>query len=90
MALAYLMWGSHVSEHEEVARRCLSAALGRSLLPEENPVRGKSEDWDSLKHVELMFVVEDETGEIMSPDQLASIVDLASLEAVLADLDRSE
>lgn len=76
-----------MSDRAEVARRCLSAALGREVLADERLVRGVDEEWDSLKHVELMFVVEDETGEIMSPDQLASIVDLATLEAVLVDLE---
>jgi acyl carrier protein len=70
-------------ETRELALRCLSTALGRTVTADEDLRRGEADEWDSLKHVELMFVVEDETGLIMSPDQLSSITDLASLEAVL-------
>ena len=73
-------------EIHELAVRCLSTALGRVLSADEELVLSDSGEWDSLKHVELLFVVEDETGVIMEPDQLSSIVDLQSLEAALATI----
>lgn len=69
-----------------LATQCLSAALGRTVTWDEELNREGSEEWDSLKHVELMFVVEDETGKIMTPDELTSIVNLETLEVVLRKL----
>jgi acyl carrier protein len=74
----------------ELAVRCLSTALGRPVTSEEFLVREESEEWDSLKHVELLFVVEDEIGVILDPNQLSSIVDLASLESVLQEVSTTQ
>lgn len=68
---------------DELAARCLSAALGRVIPPDAEFVFQESEEWDSLKQVELLFVVEEETGVILDPDQLTSIVDLSSLRTVI-------
>lgn len=67
----------------QLAIDCFCTALGRSVSIEADALFSAVDDWDSLKQVELMFVVEDETGVIMNPDQLSSIVDLNSLMAVL-------
>lgn len=76
------------AENYDLAIHCLSVALGREISIDENLALSESGEWDSLKQVELLFVVEEETGVILDPDQLSSIVDLESLQSVLTLITR--
>lgn len=61
------------------ARAMLAIALGISEEEAESAVRGVTKEWDSLHHVELMFLLEEATGRLPDSDELAQITDLASL-----------
>ena len=75
-----------MTEHE--ARDLLALALGRPVAPDEQPRRGVSNDWDSLHHVELMFLIEERTGSMPTPEALARIVDVSSLAGEVSLLER--
>jgi acyl carrier protein len=64
----------------------LTLALGLSGAEAASAQRGVTEQWDSLHHVELMFLIEEETGHLPTPEQLAAIHDLRSLENCLRNL----
>ena len=61
-------------------RDILGAALGRPIAPGEPVVRAMEPRWDSLKHIEIVFSVEDafdvqfDEAEIGSLDSLAALV----------------
>jgi acyl carrier protein len=42
------------------AAKVLSTALGRSFTPADDPKRSETPDWDSLKHIELILMLEAE------------------------------
>ena len=46
-------------EIDQQVRRLLSLALKRPLHAGENPSRASEPGWDSLKHVEIVFLMED-------------------------------
>ena len=47
------------TEINQQVRRLLSLALKRPLHAAENPSRASEPGWDSLKHVEIVFLMED-------------------------------
>jgi acyl carrier protein len=55
-----------------------SAVLKRPIGPEDTVNRDGDKDWDSLRHVELVFVIEDAFG-VTFPPEIAER--LASLDA---------
>ncbi|KPF85131.1 hypothetical protein IP70_13100 [alpha proteobacterium AAP38] len=61
---------------EDRVRRILSAVL-ESDYPPGTPVTREAEPkWDSLKHVEVIFAVEDEFGIQLDEDRMARIQSL--------------
>ncbi len=42
-----------------LVREIFQAVLGRQIVPEEDVSRANEPKWDSLKHVELMFALEE-------------------------------
>lgn len=49
-------------EHNEIVaeiRKILGQTLERSIAEEESPSRQSEPNWDSLRHVELLFSLED-------------------------------
>ena len=71
------------SEIEDSVRTVLQTALGRTILPGEEVQRGQEERWDSVRHIEVLFMIEEELGvafdaeEIAALDSMTAIVDLA-------------
>jgi acyl carrier protein len=49
--------------------------------------RSNIQDWDSLKNLELMLMIEDETGSPITEDDLAEIYNLDSLITYLVTLE---
>lgn len=46
-------------------------------------VRGASDEWDSLKHVELLFEIEDTFGILLSDEDASNIKDFNSAFEIL-------
>lgn len=68
----------------EVVREVMSLVLGVS--PESDTTkRSDLPQWDSLKHVELVFALEDACGVEFGPDELTS---LDSLDAIVSHVER--
>jgi acyl carrier protein len=55
--------------------RLLGYILGRTIGEQENPSRPSEPGWDSLKHIELVFLVEDHFGVRFSERELAEVED---------------
>lgn len=54
----------------------LGYILGRpSMGQQANPSRAAEPDWDSMKHIELMFLLEDHFGVRFSEDEMAEMED---------------
>ena len=49
--------------------------------------RSNIQDWDSLKNLELMLMIEDETGITITEDDLADVYNLDSLVTYLVTLE---
>lgn len=71
------------NELEATVRETLSLVMGRSIAPDDPFLQDDQWDWDSLKHIDLVFALEDALGirfdaaEIGELTNVASIVDLA-------------
>ncbi len=62
-----------------------SAVLKRPIGPEDTVNRGGDKDWDSLRHVELVFVIEDAFGVTFPPEVAETLASLdAFAEAICA------
>ena len=64
-------------------RELLETALSTPLDGVENPSRDGVEAWDSLTHLELVFLLEERFDARFSEEQ---IVEMSSLESILAVL----
>jgi acyl carrier protein len=60
-------------------RDVLSKVLQRPVGPEENVSRENEPKWDSLKHVEIMFAIEDACNVRFSAEELAALRDVQAL-----------
>jgi acyl carrier protein len=65
----------------QAVREIASSVLDRAVDPDEDIVRGTEPRWDSLKHIELLFAVEERFGiqfsqqELADLDRLGAVVD---------------
>jgi acyl carrier protein len=66
---------------EATVREVLTVGLGRPIGPDERPTRASEPAWDSLKHIELVFLLESELDVTFTPDEMA---ELDSLDAIAA------
>jgi len=60
-------------------RAILSAVLKRPVGPDEKVVRREEPRWDSLKHIEIIFAVEDALNVQYDEDEVATLDSLAAL-----------
>lgn len=60
-------------------RDTLSVVLGRAIEPDDPCLRGESPDWDSLKHIELVFALEGALGVRFDADELGYLTDVESI-----------
>ncbi len=58
---------------ESIVRRYVSLILGRELEVNEDVNRTDEAKWDSLKHVELIFMLEDEFALQISPEEMGEL-----------------
>jgi acyl carrier protein len=71
------------AEVESAIRQVLETVLRRTIAPGEDVQREKESTWDSLKHVELIFSVEEALGiqfdaeELGELDSYSKLVDAA-------------
>ena len=63
--------------------RLLGYILRRPVSENENPSRSREPEWDSLKHVEFMFLLEDHFGIRFSEGEMAEIEDAGSILQIL-------
>ena len=74
---------TNLTSIETTVRQTLSKALGRPVAPNDNVIQGEEPLWDSLKHVELMFMLEEEFGIALTPDDFAM---MTSVDACVAKI----
>jgi acyl carrier protein len=72
-----------VDATSEEVRELLETALSTQLDATENPRRDRVEAWDSLTHLELVFLLEERFDARFSEEE---IVEMSSLESILAVL----
>jgi acyl carrier protein len=69
---------------DAVVRDLLSSALGRQIGPREHPRRVDEPEWDSLKHIEIVFMLEAELDVVFGADEMA---ELDGLDAIVRIVD---
>lgn len=62
-----------LSEIEQVVLRVLSMVLNSKFNPGDNVVRVQVDSWDSLKHIEIIFALEDELNVQFTETELPSL-----------------
>lgn len=60
-------------------RRLLEMILERPVGNDENPSRTSEADWDSLKHAELVFLLEDHFGARFNEQDLRQMNDVQEI-----------
>ncbi len=60
-------------------RRLVGMMLRRPIGETENPSRGTEAAWDSLKHIEIAFLLEDRFGIRLSERDIANLQDVEQI-----------
>jgi len=63
--------------------RLMSFILRRPIGAEENPSRTVEPGWDSLKHIELVFLLEDHFGMRFAEQEIAELEDARGIERLV-------
>ena len=63
--------------------RLLALVLRREVSSDENPSRETETDWDSLKHIELVFLIEDHFGVRFSEAEVPELADSERITRIL-------
>ena len=66
-------------------REILETVLAIPLDGIENPTRLEIDGWDSLTHIEVMFMLEDAFDVRFSEDEIAKLDSLAAIVALVGD-----
>jgi len=77
-----------VTTHDAIpdaVRDAMRIVLERPIGPDEDIIRSQEHRWDSLRHVELIFSIEDACGISFDEEEMA---ELSSLEAIVAAVER--
>ena len=69
---------------EKVAE-ILSTLLGREIAPGEDCSMQSEQTWDSMKHIEIILTVEEETGVSFEPEEIPKLTSMARIVARLED-----
>jgi acyl carrier protein len=64
---------------DAIVRDTLEVVLGRPIAPDDPVFREDQPDWDSLKHIELVFALEDALGIRFGADEIGELADVASI-----------
>ncbi len=62
-----------IDENRVRASKTLSIILEKTIDPATNPMRGNMAKWDSLKHIELILMLEDEFNIRFSTEEVNAI-----------------
>ena len=68
-----------------IVRQILQTALGTSLEGIENPDRDQFPEWDSLSHVEIVFMLEEQFDVRFSEEDMAAMHSLGDIVALLRE-----
>ncbi|GGD00291.1 acyl carrier protein [Undibacterium terreum] len=71
-------------EIEDIVLDTVATILKRPLDAGLNSTRSSIVEWDSLKHVEIMFALEDELGTEFSEEELAQLDSVMKIVDVVA------
>ncbi len=63
--------------------RLLSFILRRPIGDQENPSRAAEPRWDALKHVELVFLIQDHFGMRLSDKEISELEDALAIESLV-------
>jgi acyl carrier protein len=63
--------------------RLLGFILRREIAEDENPSRATEAGWDSLKHIELVFLLEDHFGVRFAEQEIAELADACGIERLV-------
>lgn len=69
---------------EKVAE-ILSTLLGREIAPGEECSMESERAWDSMKHIEIILTVEEETGVSFEAEEIPKLTSMARIVARLED-----
>ncbi len=75
--------GAVSSDIRHQVLRLLGYILSRPVADHENPSRSSEPAWDSLKHIELMFLLEDHFGLRFSEQEMSTMQDAAGIARIL-------
>jgi acyl carrier protein len=64
---------------QETVASILSAVLQMPVTPVSGLLRDTTPSWDSLKHVEIIFMVESECGVSVPPEEFPNLVSQQSI-----------
>jgi acyl carrier protein len=64
---------------QDTVASILSAALQTPVAPDANLVRAETPSWDSLKHIEIIFMIESECGVSVPPEEFGNLVSQQSI-----------
>lgn len=64
---------------ESTVRDTLGVVLGRAIPSDDPVLRHDQPDWDSLKHIELVFALEDALGVRFEADEIGELTDVAAI-----------
>jgi len=65
--------------------RLLGFILRRPVGDQENPSRATEPGWDSLKHVELVFLIEDHFSMRFAEQEIAALEDARQIERLICN-----
>jgi acyl carrier protein len=70
-------------QHAAATREILGTALGREFQASDNPSRAEIESWDSLTHVEIVFMLEERFDVRFEEEEIAGMQSLADIVSLL-------
>jgi acyl carrier protein len=73
------------SDLRSVVRDTLEVVLGRPIPADDRLPREENPDWDSLKHIEVVFALEGALGITFDADELG---DLTGIDSIVAAAER--
>jgi len=72
-------------KEQAMVRQILQTALDTTLVGIENSTRGEIEHWDSLTHVEIVFMLEEQFDVRFSEEEIVALRSLADIVALLRE-----
>jgi acyl carrier protein len=72
------------AEVRQTLTNIFSKILKQKIKVEENIFRAECSNWDSLRHVEIVFVVEDAFGIIFLPEDLEKLLSIDDFEKIVS------